>query len=137
MEPSSGDQQLILGKVYKWFNGASPYSQYCGGICRHNTDCMDSGIILFFDFIPRFWLKTTIPHAKRSDPFLRFKLKLKLSYSVQTGEVYLILWAQQLAKHDDVMDRVNELNHSKSDTSSSVCYRTVLNPLFDAYSMGY
>jgi len=19
-------------KVYKWFNGASPYSQYCGGI---------------------------------------------------------------------------------------------------------
>ena len=25
-------QQLILAKVYKWFNGASPYSQYCGGI---------------------------------------------------------------------------------------------------------
>ena len=23
---------LILAKVYKWFNGASPYSQYCGGI---------------------------------------------------------------------------------------------------------
>ena len=32
MEPSSGGQQLILAKVYKWFNGASPYSQYCGGI---------------------------------------------------------------------------------------------------------
>ena len=29
MEPSSGGQQLILAKVYKWFNGASPYSQ-CG-----------------------------------------------------------------------------------------------------------
>ena len=27
MEPSSGRQQLILAKVYKWFNGASPYSQ--------------------------------------------------------------------------------------------------------------
>ena len=25
-------QQLILAKVYKWFNGASLYSQYCGGI---------------------------------------------------------------------------------------------------------
>ena len=32
MEPSSGGQQLILAKVYKWFNGASPYSQYCGSI---------------------------------------------------------------------------------------------------------
>ena len=32
MEPSSGGQQLILAKVYKWFNGASPYSQYYGGI---------------------------------------------------------------------------------------------------------
>jgi plastocyanin domain-containing protein len=32
MEPSSGGQQLIIAKVYKWFNGASPYSQYCGGI---------------------------------------------------------------------------------------------------------
>ena len=32
MEPSSGGQQLILAKVYKWFNGASQYSQYCGGI---------------------------------------------------------------------------------------------------------
>ena len=32
MEPSSGGQQLILAKVYKWFNGASPYSHYCGGI---------------------------------------------------------------------------------------------------------
>ena len=32
MEPSSGGQQLILAKIYKWFNGASPYSQYCGGI---------------------------------------------------------------------------------------------------------
>ena len=32
MEPSSGGQQLILAKVYKWFNGANPYSQYCGGI---------------------------------------------------------------------------------------------------------
>ena len=31
-EPSSGGQQLILAKVYKWFNGAIPYSQYCGGI---------------------------------------------------------------------------------------------------------
>ena len=30
MEPSSGGHQLILAKVYKWFNGASPYSQYCG-----------------------------------------------------------------------------------------------------------
>ena len=28
-------------KVYKWFNGASPYSQYCDGLRRHNTDCMD------------------------------------------------------------------------------------------------
>ena len=26
LEPSSGGQQLILAKVYKWFNGASPYS---------------------------------------------------------------------------------------------------------------
>ena len=25
MEPSSGGQQLILAKVYKWFNAASPY----------------------------------------------------------------------------------------------------------------
>ena len=32
MDPSSGGQQLILAKVYKWFNGASPYSQCCGGI---------------------------------------------------------------------------------------------------------
>ena len=32
MELSSVGQQLILAKVYKWFNGASPYSQYCGGI---------------------------------------------------------------------------------------------------------
>jgi len=32
MEPSSGGQHLILAKVYKWFNGASPYNQYCGGI---------------------------------------------------------------------------------------------------------
>jgi hypothetical protein len=32
MEPSSGGQQLIPAKVYKWFSGASPYSQYCGGI---------------------------------------------------------------------------------------------------------
>ena len=32
MEPSSGGQHLILAKVYIWFNGASPYSQYCGGI---------------------------------------------------------------------------------------------------------
>jgi hypothetical protein len=32
MEPSSGGQQLILAKEYKWFNGASPYSHYCGGI---------------------------------------------------------------------------------------------------------
>jgi len=32
MEPSSGGQQLIVAKVYKWLNGASPYSQYCGGI---------------------------------------------------------------------------------------------------------
>ena len=28
-EPSSGDQHLILAKVHIWFNGASPYSQYC------------------------------------------------------------------------------------------------------------
>ena len=32
MEPSSGGEQLILAKVYIWFNGASPYSQCCGGI---------------------------------------------------------------------------------------------------------
>ena len=32
MEPSSGGQHLILAKVYMCFNGASPYSQYCGGI---------------------------------------------------------------------------------------------------------
>ena len=32
MEPSSGGQQMILAKVYKWFNGASLNSQYCGGI---------------------------------------------------------------------------------------------------------
>ena len=32
MEPSSEVQQLILAKVYKWFEGVSPYSQYCGGI---------------------------------------------------------------------------------------------------------
>ena len=32
MEPSSAGQQLILAKVYKWFIGASLYSQYCGGI---------------------------------------------------------------------------------------------------------
>jgi hypothetical protein len=32
MEPSSGGQQLILAEVHKWFNGGSPYSQYCGGI---------------------------------------------------------------------------------------------------------
>ena len=31
MEPSSGGQHLILAKVYIWFNGASLYSQYCGG----------------------------------------------------------------------------------------------------------
>jgi len=31
-EPSSGGQHLILTKVYIWFNGASQYSQYCGGI---------------------------------------------------------------------------------------------------------
>ena len=31
-EPSSGGHHLILAKVYIWFNGASPYSQYCGGI---------------------------------------------------------------------------------------------------------
>ena len=41
MEPSSGSQQLILAKVYKWFNGAGPYSQYCGGVCRANTDYID------------------------------------------------------------------------------------------------
>ena len=27
MEPSSGDQHLILAKVYIWFSGASLYSQ--------------------------------------------------------------------------------------------------------------
>ena len=32
MEPSSWGQQLILAKIYKLFNGVSPYSQYCGGI---------------------------------------------------------------------------------------------------------
>ena len=34
MEPSSGGQHLILAKVYTyiWFNRASPYGQYCGGI---------------------------------------------------------------------------------------------------------
>ena len=32
MEPSSGGQQLILAKVYLWFNGASPHRQYFGGI---------------------------------------------------------------------------------------------------------
>ena len=31
-EPSSGGNHLILAKVYIWFNGASPYSQYYGGI---------------------------------------------------------------------------------------------------------
>ena len=41
MEPSSGGQQLILAKVYKWFNEGSPNSQYCGGICHHNTDYLD------------------------------------------------------------------------------------------------
>ena len=41
MEPSSEGQQLILAKVYKWFNGASPYSQCGGSICRHNTDYVD------------------------------------------------------------------------------------------------
>ena len=39
MEPSAGGQQLILAKVYKWFNGASPYSQYCGGIRKPMCVC--------------------------------------------------------------------------------------------------
>ena len=38
MEPSSGGQHPILAKVYIWFNETSPYSQYCGGVRRHNTD---------------------------------------------------------------------------------------------------
>ena len=39
MEPSSEGQQLILAKVYKWFNGAGPYSQYCGGIRKPMCVC--------------------------------------------------------------------------------------------------
>ena len=39
MEPSSGGQQLILAKVYKWFNGTRPYSQYCGGIRKPMCVC--------------------------------------------------------------------------------------------------
>ena len=42
MEPSSGGQQLILAKVYKWFNGVSPYSQYCGGIRKPMCVCTAS-----------------------------------------------------------------------------------------------
>jgi len=31
---------LNLAKVYKWFNGASPYSQYCGGIIKAMCVCV-------------------------------------------------------------------------------------------------
>jgi hypothetical protein len=39
MEPSSGGQQLILAKVYKWFKGAIPYIQYCGVIRKPMCVC--------------------------------------------------------------------------------------------------
>jgi hypothetical protein len=38
MEPSSGSHQLILAKVYKWFNGASPYR----ALWRHKKAAMEN-----------------------------------------------------------------------------------------------
>ena len=57
MEPSSGGQQLILATLYKRFNGASQYSQYCGGIRKPMCAYAHIGFLMQ----PQYWLYGLAP----------------------------------------------------------------------------